>query len=111
CKAVLDEFLASNKNPSLANITLSHVTLGNRINSMQNIQDSNAEKAWLMKEEEEQVISAVIQHGEMGIPFSRHRLEEQVNSILRARLGNKFGKEGVGQNYIHRLCERNRDQI
>ncbi|TFK20865.1 hypothetical protein FA15DRAFT_564796, partial [Coprinopsis marcescibilis] len=80
-------------------ITLNHNTINNHMKGMPSIRQSNAERAWLTELEEEEVIKAIIQHGELGIPFLYAHLEEQVNSICKAQLGKQFPALGVGKNY------------
>lgn len=50
-----------------------------------------------MMEEMEVVIDYAIECGDRGFPLSHRHLQEHVNEILQARLGDKFPKGGVGQ--------------
>ncbi|TFK17697.1 hypothetical protein FA15DRAFT_604569, partial [Coprinopsis marcescibilis] len=109
CTVIEDEYCASVKKP--VDISLNHNTLRNLTKGGTSIQDFNAEKRWLTKEETERVIQATIEFGEWGHPFSYSCLEEQVNSICRARLGKKFPSTGVGKRWSQRFVSKFSDQL
>ncbi|TFK25791.1 hypothetical protein FA15DRAFT_550350, partial [Coprinopsis marcescibilis] len=111
CKIVTQEYRAEVKKPNL-DIALNHNTLRNLVNGSTTIQDFNATtKHWLTKEEEQEVINTVILFALWGQPFSYARLKEQVDAILRARLGKKFPPGGIGDCWAHRFVGRNSETL
>ena len=49
--------------------------------------------------------------GNQGFPLSYHRLQEHVNEILQARLGDKFPEEGIGKQWSHWFILKLSDRI
>jgi hypothetical protein len=61
--------------------------------------------------EEDIVIGFIVEMADRGFPLSHRCLKEHVDSICRACLGNKFSKNGVGQNWTYQFFQRNSEQI
>ena len=66
----------------------------------------NAAKSWLMTEEMEVVIDYAIECEDWGFPLSHCHLQEHVNEILQARLGDMFPEGGVGQKWMNQFVEK-----
>ncbi|KAJ3518540.1 hypothetical protein NMY22_g13623 [Coprinellus aureogranulatus] len=109
CEIVLAEFKKETKGK--VKMTLSHTTLGRRINGGKTIREFNAEKEWLSFDEKEQLIAVLLELADWGHPCNYTRIRELVNEILRARLGDKFPKTGVGKEWPYRFVERESDRL
>ncbi|KAG1805134.1 hypothetical protein EV424DRAFT_1273559, partial [Suillus variegatus] len=76
-------------------IKLSHATLARLTAGKRSLAEMNAAKSWLSEEETKQVRAYIEEIGNQGFPLSHRRLQEHVDEICRARLGNNF--PGVGK--------------
>jgi hypothetical protein len=72
---------------------------------------SNADRAWLTKEEEKVVVSYIIEMGNRGFPLSHRRLKEHVDTICKARLPTAFPATGVGKKWTNRFAEKHSEEI
>lgn len=104
CALVEAQFHEETKNKY--NLTLNHTTLGRLVNGGKTIHQSNAAKEWLLPEEKEQFILALLELASWGHPCSYTQMRELVNPVLRARLGDKFPKGGVGKEWPYRFVEK-----
>jgi hypothetical protein len=73
--------------------------------------DSNADRGWLLAEEEVIVADFCLQCANRGFPLSHRRLKEHVDMICRARLGNQFPETGVGKQWTDRFITRHSDAL
>lgn len=85
-------------------IKLSHATLARLTAGKRSLAEMNAAKSWLSEEETKQVRAYIEEIGNRGFPLSHRRLQEHVDEICRARLGNDF--PGVGKCWTHRFVEK-----
>ena len=46
-----------------------------------------------------------------GFPFSLRQMEDYVNMIIRARLGDNFPEDGVGKNWMSQFMDKHTDKI
>lgn len=90
-------------------VKLSHMTLKRLVAGGNTRQQANIDRRWLSDGEEDIVIAFLAEMGDRGFPLSHARLKEHVDSICKARLGNKF--KGVGQNWTYRFAQRNTEKI
>jgi hypothetical protein len=68
-------------------------------------------REWLLPEEIQIVITHIIQSANQGFPLTHRRLKEDVDRILRGRLGKDFSEEGVGKKWTQRFIEKHSDQL
>ena len=92
-------------------VKLAPNTVLERAKGRKSIRDFNAEKRWMEEGEEDAVVDFVIDCARRGFPVSHKRLKEHVDLILRARLGERFPVEGVGQQWTQRFVERNHKRL
>ncbi|KAJ7233165.1 hypothetical protein C8J57DRAFT_1315357 [Mycena rebaudengoi] len=64
--------------------------------------DSNADRGWLLAEEEVIVADFCLQCANRGFPLSHRRLKEHVDMICRARLGDQFPETARRQTWTRR---------
>jgi len=57
------------------------------------------------------VIAFITEIADRGFPLSHAWLKEHVDSICKARLGDKFPLAGVGQNWTYRFAQWNMERI
>ncbi|TFK24791.1 hypothetical protein FA15DRAFT_574790, partial [Coprinopsis marcescibilis] len=57
------------------------------------------------------VVHCIIVFSDWGIPLSYNSIKEHVNAICSTCLGKLFPPSGVGGCFVHRLVERNSDQL
>ncbi|KAK6993235.1 hypothetical protein R3P38DRAFT_2448362, partial [Favolaschia claudopus] len=74
-----------------------------RVHGGRSRQEAADERNWLTPEEVKIVIDFAIEYANRGFALSHKRLKEHVDSILRARLGDKFPAEGVGKQWTARF--------
>ena len=86
-------------------------TVDDRAKGKQSIQQFNAQKRWLVEEEEERVIEFAVDTAQRGFPLNYARLKEHVDAICKARLGNKFPKDGVGKEWTYRFVQRHSSRL
>lgn len=75
------------------------------------IAEFNYEKRWLLPEEEKTVIEFILELASRGWPLSKRRTREHVNKVCRARLGDEFPEQGVGECWVDRFLGRHADFI
>ena len=92
-------------------VKLCHMTLKRLVGGGKTRQQANADRRWLGDGEEDIVIAFIAEMADRGFPLSHARLKEHVDSICRARLGDKFPLAGVGQNWTYRFAQRNAEKI
>ena len=92
-------------------VKLSHMMLKRLVGGGKTHQQANADRRWLGDGEEDIVIAFIAEMADRGFPLSHAWLKEHINSICRARLGDKFPLEGVGQNWTYRFAQRNAEKI
>ena len=92
-------------------IKLCHMTLNRLVAGGMTRERANENRRWLSNGEEDIVIGFIVEIANRGFPLSHRRLKEHVDSICRARLGNKFPKNGVGLNWTYRFSQRNSERI
>ncbi|KAF5341659.1 hypothetical protein D9611_002144 [Ephemerocybe angulata] len=92
-------------------IKLSHNTVAERAKGRKSRIESAKLQEWLTEDETEIVISHIIRSANQGFPLSHRRLKEDVDRILRARLGAEFREEGVGQAWTHRFVKKHSDRL
>jgi hypothetical protein len=68
-------------------------------------------RKWLTEEEEKIVVANIIELANRGWPLSHRRLKEHVDSILRARLGAKSPRKGVGKKWTQRFLRNKSDVL
>ncbi|KAF5334791.1 hypothetical protein D9611_012962 [Ephemerocybe angulata] len=90
---------------------LSHETIIQRANGRKSKVEAAQLREWLLPNEVEIVIGHIIKSAEQGFPLSHRRLKEDVDRIVRARLGSKFPSRGVGKKWTHRFVEKHSDRI
>ena len=91
-------------------IELKKSVLHRRIHGIPSQAESNATRgSWLNEQEADALIAYAIKLGNEGWAFSRERLGEHANEILRAREGPSF--EGVGVNWADRFIEKYRNRL
>jgi hypothetical protein len=92
-------------------VKLNHNTLANHVKGGKSLTQFNAEKAWLTETETKVVINYTVEYGDHGFPLSHCRLKEHVDSILHARLHEKFPETGVGHNWTQRFITAHHDEL
>jgi hypothetical protein len=92
-------------------IHLDRSTLQRRVKGGQSISSFNAEKSWLTAQEAEEVVVYAINLADRGFPLSHQRIKEHVNEICRAKLGDEFPEDGVGENWSKRFTEKHSDRL
>jgi hypothetical protein len=68
-------------------------------------------RAWLLLAVVDVVIDFIIEMAHRGFPLSHRRLKEHIDTICRARLGNKFPESGVGVNWTYRFSKSYAERI
>ncbi|KLO14684.1 hypothetical protein SCHPADRAFT_814926, partial [Schizopora paradoxa] len=96
-RAICKEISAEHKRLTGEEIPLDHNTLLRRARGGRSKAETNASKGWLELEEVEAIIQYAEELSERAIPLTLKTLEEHVNFVLRARLGQTF--PGVGHNW------------
>ncbi|KAJ3526256.1 hypothetical protein NMY22_g10234 [Coprinellus aureogranulatus] len=109
CDKIAADYARETKNKY--HVHLNHGTLSSLVKGGMNIRQFNSEKQWLTPEETEQLIAVLLELADWGQPCSYSRLRELANEILRARLGSKFPKGGVGTEWPYRFVERHSDRL
>jgi hypothetical protein len=84
-------------------LKLCHMTLKRLAAGGMTREQANADRRWLTKSEEDIVIGFISEMADRGFPLSHRRLKEHVDIICKARLGNTFPAEGVGENWTYRI--------
>lgn len=92
-------------------VELNFNTLRNLVRGRRTIAEVGETKQWLKPEEVEQIIQYIIELGARGFPLSLKRLREHANQICRARMGQKFRAEGVGQRWAEHFVEKHSDRL
>jgi hypothetical protein len=81
-------------------VTVSADTVRRRLTGGRSHTEFNAEKnAWLAPEEEMKVVEYCLALAKRGFPLNHKQLKFHVDSLLQARLGDKFLEGGVGKNW------------
>jgi hypothetical protein len=70
---------------------------------------SNAERGWLTLGEEREIVNYCLEMADRGFPLTHQDLRHEVNSILRARLGDDF--QGIGLRWTYRFVEKHCKQL
>jgi hypothetical protein len=91
CQRIEDEHWADARRT----ITLDCNTLWRHVNGVTPKSISNSSRGWLQPEEVDNIINYAIELASCGFPLSHPRLQEHVNEICRARLGDGFPAKGV----------------
>ena len=71
----------------------------------------NSEKSWLKPTEVDLVINYICEMDNQGFLLSHCTLQEHVNEILQACLGDDFPKEGVGKQWSHQFVLKHSNRI
>ncbi len=108
-RTVCKEFLEEHRKQTGEEILLDHNTLLHRVSGTKSLAESNAEKSWLKAEEVETIIKYGEELSDRIIPLTLKTLEELVNFVLRARLGQTFC--GVGQNWTGRFLLKHSNRL
>ncbi|KAF9553722.1 hypothetical protein CPC08DRAFT_616748, partial [Agrocybe pediades] len=87
-------------------VKLSHSTLAHHSAGGMSREQASAARSWLLDSEVELVIEIITDYAERDFPIDHKRLKEVVDSICSARLGDKFPKRGVDQNWMHHFSVR-----
>ncbi|TFK23858.1 hypothetical protein FA15DRAFT_547941, partial [Coprinopsis marcescibilis] len=98
-RAIANDFEKLYLESTGAKIHLNHGTVRNRAAGMKSKKDAAMEQGWLLPEEEDIIISHIIQSADQGFPLTHRRLKEDVDRILQGRLGDEFPEEGVGKKW------------
>lgn len=108
CRVVSDAHYKATK----TRVDLNHNTLSNLMKGgCTKTQAAFEDRSWITHEETEEVIKFATEVAEWGFPLSHRRLKEHVDHILRARLGSKFPKNGVGLNWTYRFLEKHSKRL
>lgn len=59
----------------------------------------------------DQVIDYAVEVAARGFPLTHKQLKKVVDEICRARLGNKFPKEGIGKQWTDHFVEKHSNQL
>ncbi|KLO14844.1 hypothetical protein SCHPADRAFT_813399, partial [Schizopora paradoxa] len=96
-RMICREVSEQHKRETGQDIPLNHNTMLHRCAGRKSKAESNSEKGWLKPEEVETIVKYGEELSERAIPLTLKTLEEIVNFVLRARMGQSF--PGVGQNW------------
>lgn len=108
-RKICEEVTIQHKNETGTLISLNHATIIRHANGERTIQEFNAEKSWLSKEEAEVVLGFAEETAARGFPLSHRRLREHVDQIIRARIGPTF--PGVGEQWTNRFVLKHSNRI
>ncbi|KAF8059286.1 hypothetical protein FPV67DRAFT_1392985, partial [Lyophyllum atratum] len=106
CAKIQTEYMEESGNE----VELSTSTLGRLVKGGKSKSASNAEKGWLLKEEEDLIIKYAIAVSR-GFGLSHKRLKVHVDLILSAQLGSAFREGGVGKRWSGRFIEKHRKAL
>ncbi|KAF5378494.1 hypothetical protein D9615_007116 [Tricholomella constricta] len=103
-RTICDNVTAAHYKESKKWIPLSHATLAKHARGGRKLSDFNAKKSWLTAGEATVLIDYALELAARSFPFSRTRLREHADEIIRAKLGESF--EGVGDNWVDRFTTK-----
>jgi hypothetical protein len=88
-------------------VTVSADTVQRRLMGGRSHTEFNAEKnVWLALEEETKVVEYCLALAKRGLPLNHKQLKFHVDSLLQARLGDKFPEGGVSKNWSTQFIQR-----
>ncbi|KAF5375698.1 hypothetical protein D9615_009380 [Tricholomella constricta] len=90
-------------------IQLSKTTLKRRVQGISSQASSNAQKSWVTDSEADVIINYALKLAEEGWPFSRTRMQEHADEVVRARHGDSF--VGVGKCWVDRFVNKHNTHL
>lgn len=110
-RTVAQDFMQIHLEATGQQIKISHETVRRRAAGRLSRTQASQTREWLLPNEVEIVIRHILKSADQGFPLSHRRLKEDVDRIVRARMGADFPEEGVGKNWTRRFVEKHDDQI
>ncbi|KAF5377981.1 hypothetical protein D9615_006719 [Tricholomella constricta] len=108
-RTICDTIISSHLQQTGKYVPLSYSTLAKHVNGGRRLADFNAEKSWLTDGEATVLIDYALEMAGRNFPFSRRRLKEHADEIIRAKLGGNFAS--VGENWIDRFTTKHHDRL
>ncbi|KAE9396382.1 hypothetical protein BT96DRAFT_824710, partial [Gymnopus androsaceus JB14] len=71
----------------------------------------NASKGWLTNSEARLIVDYCLEMANCGFPLSHEQIKMEVDTILRARLGDAFPEHGIGKQWTYCFVEKHRKEL